>query len=239
MGDLEEMFGIIHKITNILRREYIATKRFGGITKFHLVTHLRDQVIPEKDRVGKAKVWMKAVEYLRCNESRVRNETRRVEGTDVEVWKWIELEPSPTDSNELKERMSCWQGRALDDYPPGVDSKVAPPNGIPSQCFRVENVFKNETKVLDYDTSYYIEYCILDQCVPHGGVAHIHVDRKSNIGCVYVKMETIQAAAGAYRALHGAWYKRKMLIVKYMSSGQYNDLFSKSNASKKLIYPPM
>lgn len=39
---------------------------------------------------------------------------------------------------------------ALDDYPPGVDSKVAPPNGIPSQCFRVENVFKNETKWVSY-----------------------------------------------------------------------------------------
>ena len=49
------------------------------------------------NRVGKEKLWMRAVEHLRCNESRVRSETRRVEGADVEVWKWIELEPSPTD----------------------------------------------------------------------------------------------------------------------------------------------
>ncbi|KAI6660687.1 Inner nuclear membrane protein Man1-like [Oopsacas minuta] len=239
MGDLEEMFAIIHKISNILRKEYIATKQYGGITKFHLITHLRDQIIPEKDRTSKYKLWRKAVDYISCNESRVRNEMRRIEGADVEVWKWIELEPMPTDSSEVKERMSCWQGRALDDYPPGVDSKVAPPNGTPSQCFRVENVFKNETKVLDCDISYYIEYCILDQCIPHGGVLDVHVDRRSNIGCVYVKMESIHAAAGAYRALHGAWYRRRMLIVKYMSSDQYNDLFQNLTTIKKLIYPPM
>ena len=64
--------------------------------------------------------------------------------------------------------------------------------------------------MLDHDTAYYAEYSILDQCIPHGGVLDIKVDRRSQQGCVYVKMESIQAAAGAYRALHGAWYKRAL-----------------------------
>ena len=47
-------------------------------------------------------------------------------------------EPPTTNSH----RRNFWQGRAVEDYPPGVDSKFAPPAGTPSVCIRLKNMFE-------------------------------------------------------------------------------------------------
>ena len=83
-------------------------------------------------------------------------------------------------------------------------------NRVVTNAVLLYNDLQSFHRMLDHDTAYYAEYSILDQCIPHGGVLGIKVDRRSQQGCVYVKMESVQAAAGAYRALHGAWYKRAL-----------------------------
>ena len=35
-----------------------------------------------------------------------------------------------------------WRGTAFEDYPPGIDVKVAPPAGSPSQFIRLKNMFE-------------------------------------------------------------------------------------------------
>ena len=83
-----------------------------------------------------------------------------------------------------------------------------------------------------------IEDSVLDRCILHGGVVHIFVDRRSPFvsthvivtgkgsalasgkgsilsntfmqGCVYLKMDSVDSAVKAYKALHGGWYKGKI-----------------------------
>jgi hypothetical protein len=35
-----------------------------------------------------------------------------------------------------------WRGTAFEDYPPGIDVKVAPPAGSPSPFIRLKNMFE-------------------------------------------------------------------------------------------------
>ena len=46
------------------------------------------------------------------------------------------------DSKSKFHRRNFWQGRAFEDYPPGIDSKVAPPAGTPSPCVRLKIMFE-------------------------------------------------------------------------------------------------
>ena len=43
-----------------------------------------------------------------------------------------------------------WRGTAFEDYPPGIDVKVAPPAGSPSQFIRLKNMFEATRWVRGY-----------------------------------------------------------------------------------------
>ena len=47
-------------------------------------------------------IWDKAVKWIATKESRVRQETRRISGEDLPVWKWIcNSDPLPTDVRDI------------------------------------------------------------------------------------------------------------------------------------------
>ena len=56
---------------------------------FLAVTHVRDVLIPLKERKAKVALWSKAVQFLEDNESRVRAEIQQIEGEDYRVWRWL------------------------------------------------------------------------------------------------------------------------------------------------------
>ena len=91
----------------------------------------------------------------------MRVENRRIAGEDFLVWRWIQIHSPKTDNPSLttirtgatplsnfneshvSSRQGNWyRGTAFEDYPPGVDSKVAPPAGVPSPCIRLKNMFE-------------------------------------------------------------------------------------------------
>jgi inner nuclear membrane protein Man1 len=53
------------------------------------IVHVRDYIIPLKDRESKSKLWKKAVQYIEDNESRIRAERQPLEGEDHRVWWWL------------------------------------------------------------------------------------------------------------------------------------------------------
>ena len=106
------------------------------------------------------------------HESRVRVENQRIAGEDFDVWRWIQVDPpqteipwstggmgggergrqgdhegggqDATDGGVVKKPrgLGDWRGTAFEDYPPGVDVKVAPPAGSPSPFIRLKNMFE-------------------------------------------------------------------------------------------------
>lgn len=64
----------------------------GASTQRHpylAISHVRDELIPLKDRKAKQKVWDMAVNFLAANESRIRVESQRILGEEFDVWRWL------------------------------------------------------------------------------------------------------------------------------------------------------
>ncbi len=53
------------------------------------ISHVRDDLVPLKERKAKQKVWDMAVNFLAANESRIRVESQRILGEDFDVWRWL------------------------------------------------------------------------------------------------------------------------------------------------------
>ena len=70
-------------------------------------------------------------------------------------------------------RRNFWQGRAFEDYRPGIDSKVAPPAGTPSPCVRL-NMFE-ATKCVVYVCVEGGCMCVCGVCVCLCGREVVHV----------------------------------------------------------------
>ena len=106
-------------------------------------------------RKRSGKIWEKACQWVAVHESRVRVENQRIAGEDFQVWRWIQVDPPQTeipwsggggDREETTDGGSKykgdWRGTAFEDYPPGIDDKVAPPAGTPSPFIRLKNMFE-------------------------------------------------------------------------------------------------
>ena len=53
------------------------------------VSHVRDQILAPHLRKDKNHLWVKAVKYVREQESRVREDVQRIYGEEHRVWSWI------------------------------------------------------------------------------------------------------------------------------------------------------
>ena len=73
----------------------------------------------------------------------MRVEEGRIAGEDFTVWRWIQSDPPPTEEppRSRSGRDGFWQGKVFEEYPPGMDSRIAPPAGQPSPCIRLKNMF--------------------------------------------------------------------------------------------------
>lgn len=65
----------------------------SNLTLFDILSLFLFFVFREK----KKKVWEDAVKLIAAKESRVREETRRIAGEDFTVWRWIQMDPLPTE----------------------------------------------------------------------------------------------------------------------------------------------
>lgn len=232
----EAIFTMVEKIVEVLKQHYKNTLRKKDLVPYLAIIHVRDMLIPPSERLRKQAVWERAVDWIARHESRVRVEEGRIAGEDFTVWRWIQSDPPPTEEPRKNERDSFWQGKVFEEYPPGMDSRIAPPAGQPSPCIRLKNMFDSASYMKEEQVKE-IENCILDRCAPHGGVVHILVDRMSTYGCVYLKMDSIPSASKAYSSLHGSWFKGKLVTAKYIPVEKYHKWFPQASTSKTFHYP--
>lgn len=157
----QEVYSMVEMIIDLLARHQaamIADRRPHDA--FLAVTHVRDVLIPLKERKSKQKLWNKAVQFLEDNESRVRPEIQQIEGEDFRVWRWLppttafpssktaahgdQTDDATTSSfggSSSPPRPKVWQGQAFSTDSSGVNS---PPPYPLTQCLKVRNMFDAE-----------------------------------------------------------------------------------------------
>ncbi|XP_024011564.1 RNA-binding protein 39 [Eutrema salsugineum] len=100
-----------------------------------------------------------------------------------------------------------------------IPSLVTEPIGQPSECLLLKNMFDPATET-EPDFEEDIKVDVEEECSKYGRVNHIYVD-KNSAGFVYVRFDSVQAAAAAQRAMHTRWFAQKMISAIFMPPHEY------------------
>ncbi|CAH3025789.1 unnamed protein product [Porites evermanni] len=120
----------------------------------------------------------------------------------------------------------------------GVQQAMTAPVSIPlpTPCIMLLNMF-DPTKEKDVDWDADIRDDVLEECTKYGQVYHIHVDKSSTQGAVYVKCSSPEGAANASRALHGRWFAGKQIIARAVPLANYHTMFPQAMSLLKPLQP--
>ncbi|KAL7223413.1 hypothetical protein ACSBR1_024962 [Camellia fascicularis] len=104
-----------------------------------------------------------------------------------------------------------------------VTSVASEPIGKPSECLLLKNMFDPATETEpDFDLD--ITEDVQEECSNYGRVKHIYVD-KNSAGYVYLRFETVEAAASAQRAMHNRWFARRLISAVFLQPYEYDAKF--------------
>ncbi|KAL6223142.1 hypothetical protein ACLB2K_006532 [Fragaria x ananassa] len=105
---------------------------------------------------------------------------------------------------------------------PFLPARVMPtaePIGNPSECLLLKDMFDPATETEpDFDVD--IKDDVEEECSKYGRVKHIYVE-KNSAGFVYLRFETVEAAAAAQRAMHLRWFAGRQISALFMQPQVY------------------
>lgn len=219
-----EVFKLVSDIISIVETHHQnASAQAGAQESFLAINHVRDNLIPPKDRKRMTALWEKAVKFLDENESRIRREVQQVAGEEFHVWRWLPnnaLNKSPVQSAALGKKPKVWQGQAFETMEGSVNSLTC----SPTPCLKIRHMFDPDIETED-DWETKVQDAILEKCGEGVKILHIRVDIGSREGCVYMKCMSQEDAGKAYRALHGCWFDGNLVTVKYLRLERYHERF--------------
>ncbi|XP_030496264.2 uncharacterized protein LOC115712159 [Cannabis sativa] len=105
----------------------------------------------------------------------------------------------------------------------GLSVGASVPIGTPSECLLLKNMFDPATET-DPDFDADIKDDVEEECSKCGRVIHIYVD-KNSAGCVYLRFETVEAAAAAQRSMHLRWFAGRQIFALFMQPQVYEAKF--------------
>lgn len=257
----QQVFKMVDRILTHVRDVYKQSE--AGIVDSPAVpiSHVRDALLPPAQRQTLGHVWQQAVEWINKRESRIRMETRRIAGEDFVVWRWIPItsyakttakgtdetdsgvaaatSPGSTSAEEkLIEREKQWGGHVLEHYSgESFRQQVLPLADKPSCCIKLRNLYSVQPRPADSELRE-LEAAVLHKLTQYGGVLHCFLDRWTDEGALYAKLNSAEAATSVIAALHGTWYKNRLVKAEYVSLAEYHRLFPSSKNASKLLFPP-
>ncbi|KAL6255390.1 hypothetical protein P5V15_013727 [Pogonomyrmex californicus] len=219
-----EVFKLVSEIINIVETHHQNASTQPGVQEsFLAINHVRDNLIPPKDRKRMVNLWEKAVKFLDENESRIRREVQQVAGEEFHVWRWLpnnSLNKSSIQNTIMGKKPKVWQGQAFETMEGSVNSLTC----SPTPCLKIRHMFDADIETED-DWETRVQDAILEKCGEGVKILHIRVDIGSREGCVYMKCMSQEDAGKAYRALHGCWFDGKLVTVKYLRLERYHERF--------------
>ncbi|KAG6959453.1 hypothetical protein JG688_00010066 [Phytophthora aleatoria] len=105
--------------------------------------------------------------------------------------------------------------------------------GSESFCFVVKNMFDayQEQKSGNPEWAVEIQQDVEEECGQYGPVLHTYVEKEKQGGLVYVLFGTVEAAVAAAKKLHGRWFNKRQISVRYLSSQEYVGMFPEARSA--------
>ncbi|CAI5740833.1 unnamed protein product [Hyaloperonospora brassicae] len=105
--------------------------------------------------------------------------------------------------------------------------------GTESFCFVVKNMFDvyQEQKSGNLDWSVEIQQDVEEECGQYGPVLHTYVEKEKQGGLVYVLFDNVASAISAAKKLHGRWFNKRQISVRYLSSQEYVGMFPEARSA--------
>ncbi|KAK7102152.1 hypothetical protein V1264_020415 [Littorina saxatilis] len=125
----QKVFAMVEQIIDLLK-QYAQNEdaEQSGLP----VQHVRDQLLPPARRKALQQIWDKAVKFIEANESRVRLETKVIQGEEFDVWRWIQAVPNGG---------KVWQGQAFGEHNENNSTTAI---YSPTPCLKIRNMFDKE-----------------------------------------------------------------------------------------------
>ncbi|CAL8133625.1 unnamed protein product [Orchesella dallaii] len=123
----DEVFKFVEKVLEVLYQQYELSEKSEGCA-YLAVNHIRDELVPPKERQKKEALWNKVVDYISNNESRVREEIQHISGEEFRVWRWL-----PSASPLVSKRFSSINNKSNRySVSTPIPQNVTPPTSVPS-----------------------------------------------------------------------------------------------------------
>ncbi|KAI9917912.1 hypothetical protein PsorP6_012598 [Peronosclerospora sorghi] len=105
--------------------------------------------------------------------------------------------------------------------------------GSDSFCFVVKNMFDvyQEQKSGNAEWGVEIQQDVEEECGQYGTVLHTYVEKEKQGGLVYVLFDNVSSAVAAAEKLHGRWFNKRQISVRYLSSQEYVGMFPEARSA--------
>ncbi|TDH70325.1 hypothetical protein CCR75_002238 [Bremia lactucae] len=105
--------------------------------------------------------------------------------------------------------------------------------GSESFCIVVKNMFDvyQEQKSGNSEWAVEIQQDVQEECTQYGPVLHTYVDKDKQGGLVYVLFGNVSSAVAAAKKLHGRWFNKRQISVRYLSSQEYVGMFPEARTA--------
>lgn len=111
----------------------------------------------------------------------------------------------------------------LKQRPPSPPAAVKPAAQPTRNCL-LKNMFNPlEETELNWDAE--IRDDVIDECEKFGKILHIHVDKSSPEGKVFLRFDSVDSCKAAVQALNGRWFAKKQIIATFIVDGIYETQF--------------
>jgi len=174
--------------------------------------HLRDAILPPTRRtVSDLELWNGAVSFINNMDSRMRSESRLINGVECNVWIWVNAHDASARS------ASGWRGSVEHVSP----KPTLTPIRALTRCLKIRDLVDDHPQ---YDGEVKREvYTKLRPTVP----LHFSINRSPGGTHVYLMFKDFEDAKRAFDLFHTQWFKYTGTIatVKYVPDTRYGERF--------------
>jgi RNA-binding protein 39 len=105
--------------------------------------------------------------------------------------------------------------------------------GSESFCFVIKNMFDvvEEKRRGEPDWSVEIQQDVVEECGQFGAVLHSYVEQEKAGGLVYILFAGVDSAVCAAKKLHGRWFNKRQISVRYLSPQEYVGMFPEARSA--------
>lgn len=192
---------------------------------FIAITHLRDKLIPLKNRKQNEAAWNNAIEYLEKHESRIIFDMQMKNGEPFKVIKWIDTHSTPSNhvgdsDNSSRDSRSSVDGPNNHNHLPLVkqwhssafstsNNKISNP---PTECLKIRNMFEKH-EIHNPNLKQNILNAILEKC-DMCKICDIQLELEGC--CVYLRCASKHDAGIVHNSINGWWFDKNLISIKFL-----------------------